>query len=75
MKTIDMSKQEQPDGYDAAFTELKSILDALQQDEIGVDALAEKVKRAADLIAFCSARLRTAEGEVQKVLDELGEGD
>ncbi len=75
MKTIEMSKQEQPDGYDAAFMELKSILDALQQDEIGVDALAEKVKRAADLIAFCSARLRTAEGEVQKVLDELGEGD
>jgi exodeoxyribonuclease VII small subunit len=74
-QTLEMSNQEKPAGYDAAFTELKSILDALQQDEIGVDALAEKVKRAADLIAFCGERLRTAEGEVQKVLDELGEGD
>jgi len=64
-----------PEGYDAAFAELKAILDALQQDEIGVDALAEKVKRAAELIAFCGERLRTTEGEVQKVLDELGEKD
>lgn len=70
-----MSTGELPDGYDAAFTELKAILEALQQEEIGVDALAEKVKRAADLIAFCGERLRKAEGEVQKVLNELGEAD
>lgn len=69
-----MSKKA-PEGYDAAFAELKEILDALQQDEIGVDALAEKVKRAAELIAFCGERLRTTEGEVQRVLDELGEKD
>jgi exodeoxyribonuclease VII small subunit len=70
-----MSTTPDPKGYDAAFAELKTILDALQQDEIGVDALAEKVKRAAQLIAFCGDRLRKAEGEVQKVLDELGDGD
>ena len=70
-----MSGTETPEGHDAAFTELKTILEGLQQDEIGVDELAEKVKRAAALIAFCGDRLRTAEGEVQKVLDELGEGD
>ena len=33
-----------PKDYAAAFAELKDILSALQQDEIGVDALAEKVK-------------------------------
>jgi len=70
-----MSKEKEPAGYDAAFAELKAILEALQQDAIGVDDLAEKVKRAAELIAFCGDRLRKAEGEVQKVLDELGEGD
>lgn len=71
---MEMSEVNQPEGYDGAFEELKGILEALQQDEIGVDALAEKVKRAAELIAFCGDRLRKAEGEVQKVLDELGEG-
>jgi exodeoxyribonuclease VII small subunit len=70
-----MSKEQEPKGYDEAFAELKTILEALQRDAIGVDALAEKVKRAAELIAFCGGRLRKAEGEVQKVLDELGEGD
>ncbi len=72
---MDMSNSETPSGYDAAFGELKTILEALQQDEIGVDELAQKVKRAAELIAFCGDRLRKAEGEVQKVLNELGEGD
>jgi exodeoxyribonuclease VII small subunit len=70
-----MSKEKEPIGYDAAFAELKTILEGLQKDAIGVDDLAEKVKRAAELIAFCGDRLRRAEGEVQKVLDELGEGD
>ena len=70
-----MSDSENPEGYDAAFGELKTILEALQQDEIGVDELAQKVKRAAQLIAFCGDRLRKAEGEVQQVLNELGETD
>lgn len=64
---------EDPQDYAAAFAELKDILSALQQDEIGVDALAEKVKRAAQLISYCGERLRSTENEVQKVLDELGE--
>ena len=62
-----------PKDYAAAFEELKEILAALQQDEIGVDELAGKVKRAAQLISCCGDRLRSTENEVQKVLDELGE--
>lgn len=62
-----------PKDYAAAFEELKEILAALQQDEIGVDELAGKVKRAARLISYCGDRLRSTENEVQKVLDELGE--
>ena len=62
-----------PKDYAAAFEELKEILAALQQDEIGVDELAGKVKRAAQLISYCGDRLRSTENELQKVLDELGE--
>ena len=62
-----------PKDYAAAFEELKEILAALQQDEIGVDELAGKVKQAAQLISYCGDRLRSTENEVQKVLDELGE--
>ena len=62
-----------PKDYTAAFEELKGILAALQQDEIGVGDLAAKGKRAAHLISYCGERLRSTENEVQKVLDELGE--
>ena len=62
-----------PKDYAAAFEELKEILAALQQDEIGVDELAGKVKRAAQLISYCGDRLRSTENEGQKGWDELGE--
>lgn len=62
---------EEPKDYASAYAELKDILVGLQQEEIGVDALAEKVKRAAALISYCGERLRSTESEVQKVLDEL----
>ncbi len=68
-----LPEMQDPKDYAAAYAELKEILNALQQDEIGVDALAEKVKRAAHLISYCGERLRSTESEVQKVLDELGE--
>ena len=39
---------EDPKDYASAFAELKEILSALQQDEIGVDALAEGVLPAGE---------------------------
>lgn len=64
-----------PQDYRSAFEELQAILAALQADEIGVDELAQRVKRASELISYCGERLRSTENEVQKVLDELGEED
>jgi exodeoxyribonuclease VII small subunit len=58
--------------YEAAFAELEGIMRDLQEDKITVDELASKVKRAAELIAFCNEMLRSTEEEVTKAVKKLG---
>jgi exodeoxyribonuclease VII small subunit len=58
--------------YEAAFAELEEIMRDLQEDKITVDELASKVKRAAELIAFCNEMLRSTEEEVTKAVKKLG---
>jgi exodeoxyribonuclease VII small subunit len=55
------------------LTELEEIISAIESEEINVDVLAEKVKRATYLIKFCKGRLRNTEEEVKKVLSEIEE--
>lgn len=57
--------------YEAAYKELESIISDIEEGEIGVDVLSEKVKRAAELIAFCKQKLAATETDVQKILDDL----
>ncbi|MDR3193826.1 MAG: exodeoxyribonuclease VII small subunit [Tannerella sp.] len=57
--------------YTEAFEELKSIVSEIDQKEITVDELAEKVKRAAGLIKICKAKLNSTEEDVNQILKEL----
>lgn len=59
--------------YSLALTELEEIISAIESEEINIDTLAEKVKRATYLIRFCKGRLRNTEEEVKKVLSEIEE--
>ncbi|MBS1232513.1 MAG: Exonuclease small subunit [Nitrospirae bacterium] len=67
-----MSKSKQLT-YSLALTELEEIISAIESEEINIDTLAEKVKRATYLIRFCKGRLRNTEEEVKKVLSEIEE--
>lgn len=57
--------------YEEAFNELQSIVEEIENGEISVDALSEKVKRAAMLIKICKTKLTTTEEDVNKILKEL----
>jgi exodeoxyribonuclease VII small subunit len=57
--------------YTEAFEELQEIVSEIEQGEISVDELSEKVKRAAVLIKICKAKLVTTEEDVAKILKEL----
>mgnify|MGYP001279769390 CR=1 FL=1 len=61
------------EGYTQAFDELQKILEAMDQGEVDVDELSEKVKRAAELIEFCQERLRDTELQVKRVMQKLEE--
>ena len=61
---------EQP-SYTEAFEELQEIVTEIEQGEISVDELSEKVKRASLLISICKKKLATTEEDVNKILKEL----
>jgi len=54
-------------GYEDAVTELEEILDALSDDDINVDELAERVKRATELVKVCRERIAAAHLEVKEI--------
>ncbi|MBU2555029.1 MAG: exodeoxyribonuclease VII small subunit [Bacteroidetes bacterium] len=59
--------------YSKDLTELEAIVSQIEEEEISVDELSEKVKRAAQLIKNCKQLLRTTEEEVAQILKELNE--
>lgn len=54
-------------GYEAAVNELEEILAALDEDDIDVDHLAERVKRATELVNICRDRIAAAQLEVKEI--------
>lgn len=63
-----MSKKK---SYEAQIEELESIINEIENEEIAVDVLAEKVKRAAELIRNCQQVLKNTESEVSSILKDL----
>ncbi|MCX7988141.1 MAG: exodeoxyribonuclease VII small subunit [Thermodesulfovibrio sp.] len=57
--------------YSSAIKEIEEILKYIESQEVDVDILVEKVKRATELIRFCKSKLRGAEEELHKTLHEL----
>jgi exodeoxyribonuclease VII small subunit len=58
--------------YDDSFEELQKIMKELQEDEISVDELSAKVKRAAELLKMCNQILRDTEKNVGDLIKDLG---
>lgn len=57
--------------YTEALQELEEIVNQIENEEISVDELSTKVKRAALLIKICKNILTTTEEEVAQILKEL----
>jgi exodeoxyribonuclease VII small subunit len=57
--------------YTEAFKELQELVTEIEQGEISVDDLSEKVKRATLLIRICKEKLSRTEEDVNKILKEL----
>lgn len=57
--------------YTKAFEELQRIVAEIEDGDISIDVLSEKVKRAASLIKICKDKLRETETDVAKILKDL----
>lgn len=57
--------------YSKAIKEIEEILRYIESQEVDVDVVVEKVKRATELIVFCKNKLRTAEEELHRTLQGL----
>jgi exodeoxyribonuclease VII small subunit len=68
---MDADPTTEPASYRAAADELEQILADLDDDHLDVDVLAGKVRRAAQLIAFCRSRISSARMEVEQIVADL----
>ncbi len=57
--------------YEAQIEELEEIIAQIEDEQISVDELAGKVKRAAELIRQCRAVLQSTAKDVDDILGEL----
>ena len=54
--------------YSEAFSKLEELVEQLEEGDIQLDKLAEKVKHANELIAICEEKLRKIAKEVKEVV-------
>jgi len=59
--------------YAAAVAELEAIVAGLDDADVDVDVLAERVARAADLITLCRERIAATRLEVERIVATLDE--
>lgn len=57
--------------YNKALEELEQIVAEIENEDISVDDLAEKVERASQLIEVCKGILSKTEADVEKILRGL----
>lgn len=57
--------------YAEAFRELQEIVSEMENSEIGIDLLEERVKRASVLLKVCKDKLYTTEKNVMETLNSI----
>jgi exodeoxyribonuclease VII small subunit len=50
--------------YNEAYKQLSTLVEQIEDNEIQLDTLAEKVAQAKELIVFCETKLRTIDNDV-----------
>ena len=56
--------------YSQAMERLEKIVRQIDNNELEIDVLAEKIKEANEIIAFFTEKLKKADREVEKLLHE-----
>ncbi len=70
-----MNTMEKTLHYESAYAELAGIAKEIEAGSVSLDVLADKVRRASELIVFCQSKLRDTETEVNKIIESLQPGE
>ncbi|WP_372648139.1 exodeoxyribonuclease VII small subunit [Draconibacterium sp.] len=57
--------------YSEAMAEIEEILEKIENEELDVDELAEKVKRVSVLLKICKDKLTKTNEQVEQILKEM----
>lgn len=57
--------------YNQAMVEVEEILEKIENEELDVDDLAEKVKRVSVLLKICKDKLLKTNEQVEQILKEM----
>lgn len=57
--------------YNEAMAEIEEILEKIENEELDVDDLAEKVKRVSVLLKICKDKLQKTNDQVEQILKEM----
>lgn len=58
------------ESYSQAMARLEEIVRQIDDNQLEIDQLADKIKEANEIIAFCSDKLTKADQEIEKLLVE-----
>ncbi len=64
-------KQAKKLSYNDAIAELEVIVYQIENEEVDVDMLTDKVKRADYLCKFCRSKLKSTEDEVKAIIKDI----
>lgn len=59
--------------YNEAISEIEEILEKIENEELDVDELADKVKRVSVLLKICKDKLLKTNEQVEQILKEMEE--
>lgn len=70
-----MPSPKKKETYSQAISRLEQIVSQIDNNELDIDQLADKIKEANGLIAFCQSKLTKADTEIEKILAERRESE
>lgn len=66
-----MENEQETLSYEQAYSELKQIIDRLENSDVNIDVLTKEIERAESLLDFCNKRLSQVEVDVQELTKRL----
>lgn len=66
-----MENEQETLSYEQAYSELRQIIDRLENSDVNIDVLTKEIERAESLLDFCNKRLLQVEVDVQELTKRL----